>query len=291
MIYDLLEMRTGVLTAVTIGKFDGFHRGHRLLLEKLKAFSEQGLTPIVIRIRFPGEMILSEEEDLEVLSEYGSPELVTIPFTEEFAGKSPEEFVREILHDRYNAKEIVVGRDFRFGFKRAGDTETLSSLGKKYGFNVTTVEKLVAAGETVSSSRIRGLIKEGNIEEAENLLGHPIKLTDEVCHGKELGRTLGFPTINQIPPEEKILPCFGVYRSEVTFDGKCFPGLTNLGLRPTVEDAVSPVMETYIIGFSGDLYGKTVTVRLVHFIRPEVHFNSVDELKNQMKMDLLKASE
>jgi riboflavin kinase/FMN adenylyltransferase len=283
-------MRTGVLTAVTIGKFDGFHRGHRLLLEKLKAFSEQGLTPIVIRIRFPGEMILSEEEDLEILSEYGSPELVTIPFTEEFAGKSPEEFVREILYDRYKAREIVVGRDFRFGNERSGDVRTLSSLGEKYGFNVTTVEKLVASGETVSSSRIRGLIKEGNIEEAESLLGHPIKLTDEVRHGKELGRTLGFPTINQIPSDDRILPRFGVYRSEVSFDGEIYTGLTNLGLRPTVENAVTPVMETYIVGFSGDLYGKTVTVKLVHFIRPEVHFNSVNELKNQMMKDLEKAA-
>ena len=291
MIFEMLEMRTSVLTAVTIGKFDGFHRGHRLLLEKLEAFSEQGLRPIVIRIRFPGEMILSEEEDMEVLSEYGSPGLVTIPFTEEFAGKSPEEFVRLILHDRFHAKEIVVGRDFRFGYERAGDTKTLSFLGEKYGFNVTTVEKLVAFGETVSSSRIRGLIKEGNIEEAESLLGHPIKLTGEVRHGKELGRTLGFPTINQIPPEDKILPCFGVYRSEVIFEGKSYTGLTNLGLRPTVEDAETPVMETYIIGYSGDLYGKTVTVRLVHFIRPEVHFTSVDELKKQMMLDLEKASE
>ena len=283
-------MRTGVLTAVTIGKFDGFHRGHRLLLEKLKMFSEQGLTPVVIRIRFPGEMILSEEEDLEVLSEYGSPELLTIPFTDDFAKKSPEEFVREILCDRLNAREIVVGQDFRFGCERSGDINTLAFLGEKYGFNVTTVEKLTVSGEIVSSSRIRGLIKEGNIEEAQSLLGHPIKLTGEVCHGKELGRTLGFPTINQIPPEEKILPRFGVYRSEVAFNGKCYSGLTNIGLRPTVEDAVTPVMETYIIGFSGNIYGKMVTIKLIRFIRPEVHFNSVDELKSQMMNDLEKAA-
>jgi len=277
------------VTAVTIGKFDGFHKGHRLLLDRLKELSERGMRTAVIRIGFPGQRILSAEEDLDILSGYGSPELITIPFTPELAAKTPETFIRDILDRFPDLCEIVVGRDFHFGSGRSGNIDTLRHLGAKYGFSVTAMEKLKIGNNIVSSSWIRELLHRGEICFAEDLLGHPIGLSGEVMHGKALGRTLGFPTINLIPPEDKMLPCNGVYRSEVILPeepDRIYTGLTNIGLRPTVEESEQVTMETFIRDYSGDLYGQTVTVHLCRFLRPEMHFSSVDELVTQMKKDL-----
>ena len=277
------------MTAVTIGKFDGFHKGHRLLLSRLKELSDQGMKTAVIRIGFPGQRILSQEEDLELLQEYGSPELITLSFTEELAAKTPEAFIRDILERFPDLSAIIVGIDFHFGVGRSGNIDTLSRLGVKYGFRLMAVEKLKIGDAVVSSSWIRELLHRGEICFAEDLLGHPIQLTGEVRHGKALGRTLGFPTINLIPPEDKMLPCNGVYRSEVFLPeepDRIYTGLTNIGLRPTVEESEQVTMETFIKDYSGDLYGQVVTVHPCEFIRPEMHFSSVEELVTQMKKDL-----
>ncbi len=274
------------MTAVTIGKFDGFHKGHQMLLGHLTGFRAKGLRPVVLRIDMPGPRILSAKEDQEILDHFGEIELRNLRFTDELKEMSPESFVRKILVQSLQASEIVVGTDFRFGYRREGDAELLRAYGRKFGFGVTAVEKLVIGEEVVSSSRIRSCLADGKIEAAEVLLGHSICFSGEVEHGKQLGRTLGFPTINLTPPSDKLLPAFGVYRSEVELDGKRYSGLTNIGLRPTVADEMGPSVETYVFDYSGNAYGKSVKVKLIRFQRPEMQFASLEELREQIQKDL-----
>ena len=277
------------MSVVTIGKFDGFHMGHRLLLSRLQEKSGVYGRAVVLRILTPGKKLLCSEEEIRVLSMYGSPEMKTLEFTPEFMGRSPESFVKDILVNEYGVREVIVGKDFHFGKDRAGNVDTLTGLGQKYGFSVTAVDKLLMDGEVVSSSRIRNRLAEGDISSASKLLGQDISYSGVVKHGKQLGRTIGFPTINLIPDENKLLPCFGVYRSVVEMEGAVYDGLTNIGLRPTVDESADATIETFIRGFDGDAYDRKVSVRLVDFIRPEQHFGSVDELREQLKKDLEKA--
>ena len=290
------------MTAVTIGKFDGFHRGHRILLEELARVSQaaaktaekpseltgekKGIPTCVCKIDFPGPGILSQEEQRQVLDQYGIYRMRRLAFTEQFASQTPEEFVRRVLIGELGTTHVVVGADFCFGYNHSGSVETLRSLGEKYGFSVTAIEKLVLDGEVVSSTRIRKLLSEGQIEEAERLLGNEISYRGLVCHGRELGRTIGFPTINLCPDPDKLLPLFGVYQSEVTTPMGQFRGITNIGKKPTVEKDAAPTIETFLFDFSGDLYDMEVTVRLVHFLRPERRFESVEALQEQMRRDI-----
>ena len=274
------------MSVITIGKFDGFHLGHRLLLSKLQTLTRNGEQGIVLMIRAEGERILTHEEDLEVLKEYGSPQLMILPFTPELMKMSPEEFVRVYLAEKLHGSAVIVGSDFRFGYQRSGNVETLMSLGEKNGIRVMAVDKLFREGEVVSSSRIRRLLAEGDVRTASRLLDFDICFTGIVQQGKHLGRTLGFPTLNLYPPEEKLLPCFGVYRSHVILEGEDYTGLTNIGLRPTIQDGDRVTVETYLTSYDGDAYGKTVKVVLQDFIRPEMHFQRITELQEQMKKDL-----
>ena len=274
------------MSVVTIGKFDGFHLGHRLLLEKLKELAGDHEKAAVLRILTPGKKLLSHDEMTEILSEYGNPEMTELEFTPEFAGITAGEFVRDTLVKCFGVREVIVGKDFRFGKDRAGDVETLISLGREYGFGVTAVDKLSLEGEVVSSSRIRSCLSEGNVKTAGLLLGQDIAYSGIVQHGKQLGRTIGFPTINLFAPEDKLLPRFGVYRSIVEMDGNTYRGLTNIGLRPTVENSPTATVETFMKDYSGDAYGHNVRVILVDFLRPEKHFTSLDELVDSMKKDL-----
>ena len=273
------------LTAVTIGKFDGFHLGHQKLLKELKKYPGEA---VVCKIDFPGQGLLLAKEQEELLDSFGVRRLVRLPFTSDFAARSPEDFVRGLLVDTLDARDVVVGVDFRFGVHRSGTVETLRSLGKKYGFNVHPVEKLSMDGSPVSSTRIRTCYEAGDMEGARKLLGYPVEFRGTVRHGRELGRTIGFPTANLIPEQEKLLPGFGVYASTVTIQGSdtVYRGITNIGCRPTVNEGSDTTIETYIPGFSGDLYGREITVRPDSFIRGEKKFQHVEELVRQMQKDV-----
>ena len=276
------------MTAVTIGKFDGFHLGHRILLAELQELSKEQkeeMPTCVCKIDFPGPGLLSRDEQKKVLDEYGIYRMRRLAFSEYFASQTPEEFVRRVLVSELGASHIVVGSDFRFGYNRCGTVDTLRSLGEKYGFRVVAVDKLKMGGEIVSSSRIRNLLSEGQVDQVAELLGQPVTYQGNVCHGKELGRTIGFPTCNLRPDPEKLLPLFGVYRSVVTTPEGVYDGVTNIGRKPTVEEDGAPTIETYILGFSGDLYGEEIKVTLKSFIRAEKKFASVEELVAQMKID------
>ena len=193
-----------------------------------------------------------------------------------------------MIVSRLNVKCIVVGDDFRFGHNRAGDHELLLKLAPKYGYELIVVDKLKDNGRDISSTYIREEVARGNIKKANSLLGYPYFIMGRVVHGKQLGRTLGIPTINILPEAEKILPPFGVYASKVNVSDKWYLGITNIGRKPTIEGENPVGVETYIIDFSQDVYDHVVTVELYDFLRPEKKFDSIEELKEQISGDIVK---
>ena len=293
-------------SAITIGKFDGFHLGHQILLQDISDRAESdGLKAVCCKLRFPGSNIMSTGEDADFLKNKfpNIDRIEYIDFTPEFAAMSPEEFVKEYLINKLSAAYVVVGTDFRFGKNRSGDTETLKNLGEKYGFKVRVCDKLQVDGSVDSSSRVRENLEKGDMETVEKLLGYSYKLDGKVASGKKLGRTLGFPTINLEIGQDKLLPAYGVYASivkvgkksdneAVTSEGsqndgrRVYKGITNIGIRPSIDDGDKPTVETFIYDFNEDIYGSDVTVIPVHYIRQEQAFGSLDELIEQINKDI-----
>jgi riboflavin kinase/FMN adenylyltransferase len=281
-------------SAVSLGKFDGLHRGHRLLFQRILEEQKEGLLGVVFSFLLPPgrflsnqevQLIYTEEEKKRLLKEMGMDVLVSYPFDRESLSMEPEDFIREILIKKLDAKVISVGSDFHFGHNRGGDVEFLEARAKKYGYQLEVFEKLTSDGEIISSTRIRAALAEGNMEEASKLLGAPYSITGEVIHGRKLGRTFGMPTINMRLPKEKILPPNGVYASITEIDGKSYYGISNIGVKPTVGAEENRLAETFIFDYSGDLYGQVLKVSLYTFERPELKFASLEELKAQMEAD------
>ncbi len=273
-------------SAVALGKFQGLHRGHMLLLDKIISLKNEGLTSVVFTINVPStQSIYLPEERFAILEECGVDVAVECDFSESFASMSPEDFVRNILIDRLHAACVVVGEDFKFGYNRKGTVDRLVQFGIKYGFRVIAFEKLCVDGEVVSSSFLRNLIEKGAVEHVSRYMGRDYSLTGVVEQGKQLGRTLGFPTANVYPTAEKMLPPAGVYETHIIIDEKSYQGITNIGDNPTVDNDGRLRAETHIIDYSGDLYGKRLTVFFKRFIRREKKFHSVDELKKQIETD------
>lgn len=278
-------------TALTIGKFDGFHKGHRLLLQEISDYSAKtGAEAVCYKLEFGGDSILSKDEQEKVISGYGISRLCRVEFTPEYADVLAEDFVRDIIHEELGAEYVVVGSDFRFGRDRAGDVHLLEELSDKYGFKVKSFDKLVMDGEIVSSTRIRRLLEEGLVDEASKLLGKDYDLTGTVADGKKLGRSLGYPTLNLQFPENKILPRLGVYSSITVIGDDTYNSITNVGRRPSVDDGDEVNIETFIYDFNDDIYGREVSVKLTHFLRDERRFESLEALKDQIAIDIDEAS-
>ncbi|MBP5192374.1 MAG: bifunctional riboflavin kinase/FAD synthetase [Eubacterium sp.] len=278
-------------TALTIGKFDGFHKGHRLLLQEISDYSAKtGAEAVCYKLEFGGDSILSRDEQEKVTSGYGISRLCRVEFTPEYADVLAEDFVRDIIHEELGAEYVVVGSDFRFGRDRAGDVHLLEELSDKYGFKVKSFDKLVMDGEIVSSTRIRHLLEEGLVDEASKLLGKDYDLTGTVADGKKLGRSLGYPTLNLQFPENKILPRLGVYSSVTVIGDDTYNSITNVGRRPSVDDGDEVNIETFIYDFNDDIYGREVSVKLTHFLRDERKFESLEALKDQIAIDIDEAS-
>lgn len=282
-------------SAVSLGKFDGLHKGHQLLLDRILEWEESGFSSVMFTFMYHPEnlfsdkeiqLIYTEEEKRYLLEQRGLDVLVSYPFTQETAAMEPEDFIREVLIGTLDAKKIAVGEDYCFGYKRRGNVEMLRKMSKVYGYELEVFHKLELDGQVVSSTCIRNEIAEGNMEHAAKLLGRPYSILGEVKHGRKIGRTIGFPTTNLIPPEYKILPPNGVYVSETRIDGREYPGITNVGNNPTVGVTPERRVETFLFDFDEDLYGKTIEVFLYAKERDEYHFHSLEELKEQIEKDM-----
>lgn len=295
-------------TAVALGKFDGLHRGHQVLIDKIKRYKAQGLKAVMFTFDFhpasflenkPLELIFTREERVEWAEKMGIDVLIEFPFTKETSGMSAEDFVREVLVESCGAKAIVCGDDFHFGYQRRGSVELLRELESKYGFITDVCSKLQIEAPVyengeftgryelrdVSSTLIREAIRRGDMEFAELMLGAPFSVSGEVVYGKQIGRKLGMPTANVMPPKHKIMPPNGVYSSRTIVGANVYHSVTNIGHNPTVGDNISKRMETYVYDFSGSLYGHEIEVQLFRYERPEMKFGGLDELKNQIHRD------
>lgn len=283
-------------TAVALGLFDGVHLGHRAVLGAACVQKKQGLIPCAFT--FPPEStakkgaagyIYSESEKRLLLCSDCGVERVVSPRFEDICGMDGDSFAGEILRGEMNAAFVCCGRDFRFGRGASCGTDELRSFGERYGFTVQTVDDVFCDGERVSSTAVRQLLTEGELDRANAMLGKNYIIAKEVTRGAQLGRTIGFPTANQLFGEGQLVPKYGVYASKAHVNGKTYPSITDIGMKPTVKYGGAPLAETYIHGFSGDLYGSPLTVELCGFIRPEMKFGSLDELKGQIKADIVSA--
>jgi len=283
-------------TVCALGLFDGVHRGHQLIITTAvkKAQSLDGhsavfcfKTDTVTSKGHDGriEMLMSDEEKHKKMAELGVEVLFSPDFAE-FKGMSPEDFVKKVLKERLNCSGAVCGNDFTFGKGAQGKAVDLKRLGEKYDIDVEIVSPLLMGGEVISSTEIRRCVREGEIAKANEMLGYHFGFCLEVEHGFQRGRTWDFPTINQQIPKGRVMPKFGVYCSAVEIDGNKYAGVTNIGVKPTVEKDIKPLAETHILDFSGNLYGKEIEVRFNKFIRDEKKFSSLDELKIQIKKDI-----
>lgn len=277
---------------IALGFFDGLHTAHKAVLNEAKKQAGDKLFPAVMlfnehpRKVLNGDAVsslLQNEKRDKILKNQGL-EALFVPFSE-IKDMSPEVFVKEILVDAFNAKGVVCGFNYRFGKNGEGDSRKLQELCEKYALSVTVCPEYAIDGETVSSTKIRKAIENGEIGKANKMLGFPFGFSAEVFSGDKRGRLLGSPTINQFLPEGLSVPKFGVYASKVYFDGKEYIGVTNIGSRPTFQGN-SVRSETYIVDFNGDLYGKTVEVEIYEFLRTEKKFPDAESLKMQIALDI-----
>lgn len=296
MIYttQVPHLEKEVRSSVTLGKFDGLHRGHQKLINLIRR--EQGeknrsviftfdVSPRSYILHSPPKYLLTYEERRELAENLGVDILAECPFTEALMHMEPEDFVKEYLAERLHARYLAVGPDFRFGYQRRGTPELLKELGRTYGFRTEIVEKEKYKGRDISSTFVREELEKGHIEEVNQLLGYTYFTKGEIVHGRQLGRTIGIPTANLIPPVIKKLPPNGVYITESLIQGKTYQGITDVGYKPTVKENFLGV-ETYLFSCNADLYGQEAEVRFYRYLRPEIKFSSLEELKCQMLKDI-----
>lgn len=281
---------------IALGNFDGLHSGHKALIEevvdmakKLKCRSSVLMFKTHTKNTTDGisqELLTSRSQKHDILREMGIDIIYEIEFTKQIMRLSPEAFVSDFLVGHLKAKGVVVGYDYRFGFKASGDVSTLEALCKSCGIALSVKNAVTFENEAISSTRIRSAVKEGDVKLARALLSRPFTIRGKVVPGKQLGRTIGIPTANILYNANYVIPKFGVYLTGVTVDDKHYYGATNIGTNPTFSEQEIKV-ETYLYDYEGDsLYGKIMDVELLDFIRPEEAFDGVEALKVRMDKDL-----
>ncbi len=300
IIENTTEFKINENTAVAIGKFDGFHRGHQKLLGRLKEQKDNGLASVVFTFvpspaaffaGHPLKDLTTVEEKRNIFRRAGVDYLIEYPFCRQTADMEPIDYIKNVLVGRLNAKCIVAGDDVSFGRYGAGDCGLLREKASEYGYKVIVIDKVLYMEREVSSTYVREEVGNGNMELVDKLLGVPYHIGGEIVHGRRLGRTIGMPTVNLIPSPQKLLPPKGVYFSYVRFfDGQLsgikYPSITNIGTKPTVDEREVMGVETYIYDFNKDVYGKSMEVFLLKFVRPEMRFDGVEELKSRMAYDI-----
>lgn len=269
-------------SVITLGKFNGLHRGHQKLIRRVLEIGKLGYETVVCTFETPSRKLLTGEERYEILEKMGIDTLAEYQMDSALMHMTPDEFVRQILKMQMNARWVVIGSDFRFGYQRKGDAACLQRLGEQYGFRVEVLEKEMDGNRPVSSTYIREQLNEGHIEKANSLLGYPFSTTGEVVHGRGLGHTIEIPTTNLIPPREKLMPPNGVYATCSRFPHKEYLGITNVGYKPTVGGEDFLGVETYLFDCRENLYGIRSTVVFYQFLRYEQKFDSLRQLKEQL---------
>lgn len=300
-ITSLSEANLTKPSVVTIGAFDGVHRGHQYLIRQLREYAENhGQVPVVLTFYPHPEMVLRgfrpgfyltlPDEKARLLGELGVELVITHPFNEEIRLIRAQAFVESLL-THLKMKSLWIGADFALGYKREGNVAFLQAQGRRQGFNVRVVDLMDAGGERVSSTRIRAALNNGEAAEAGRLLGRPHRVTGIVVKGDKRGRTIGFPTANLDVGQEQAIPASGVYAGWVEVGADRYPSVVNIGVRPTFDGASNMTIEAHLLGYTGDLYGQEISLSFVERLRAEKKFNSVEELITQIQLDVEKGRE
>ena len=284
-------------TAISLGKFDGIHRGHELLLEQLLKKKQEGYKTVIFTFNIPPKKVLdsedikvltTNEEKMHMFDSFGIDYLIECPFTPEIMTMEAERFI-EMLVKNLSVKCIVAGEDFCFGHNRRGNYQMLKEYADKLSYEAIILPKMKEEKRDISSTFVREEISAGRIEMANKLLGYPYFVSGQVKHGKHIGRTIGFPTVNLIPPQNKLLPKYGVYITKVTIDGIVYHGITNVGCKPTIEGENPVGIETHILDFKQNAYNKVIIVTFIKKIRDERKFPNLESLLEQIRLDVNEA--
>lgn len=287
-------MTSRTLRTVVLGNFDGLHRGHQQLIALGRQIADQYGEELAVFTFYPQMQqvldpdfcyLLTEQQKLKRFAQLQVDVVETVPFEASIAQLSPEAFVRTILVERLRASHVVVGFNYSFGYRGAGDPQLLQQLAEPYGITVTVMEPCYVDGEIVSSSAVRNYLREGNVEKAKAMLGYAYSLEGPVLTGNQIGRTIGFPTANIGPAQNILLPANGVYAALTYVDGKAYPGILNVGLRPTIANSVGINIEVNLFDFDADIYGKQIRTEFHYFLRREQKFSGLDQLKAQLEQD------
>jgi riboflavin kinase/FMN adenylyltransferase len=286
-------------TVLTLGVFDGLHLGHQLIMrtvvERARAI---GAVPTVITfdphpraVLHPASsppLLQTLDQKVEGFGVLGIEQTIVVRFTKEFSLVRAEDFLKDVVNERLHAKEVYLGKGFAFGHGREGNIDLLRQVSSNLGFFADEVPEVRLRGRRVSSSRIRELLLQGRVNLARRMLGRPYGVEGQVIRGKERGHLLGFPTAN-LHPQNRVIPARGVYVTGSLIDGQWRRSVTNIGVRPTFGEETEPSVETFVLNWSGDLYGDVIRVRFLYRLRDEKKFASLEELKQQIQTDVTRA--
>ena len=292
-----MELTKKPQRVIALGFFDGIHRGHGMLMQKaLERAQELHLTPAVFTFdRHPSDLyadtpvalINSAEDRADLIHRlYGLDDVIFSHFDDQMMRMPWEDFITKMLYQDYGARHLVCGEDFHFGYRGEGDPEKLRAKCAELGIQCDIIPLMEIDGIKVGSTHIRTLLLDGNMERAQEFLGHPHCLSHTVEHGKKLGSSIGIPTVNLTIPPHVLTPAHGVYATRVQIGAESYMGATNIGVRPTVDDSNRVTVETFILDFSGNLYGQTLRVDFYKRLREEMRFSSLEELKAQIQRDM-----
>ncbi len=302
--HDIREVCSRCRPFLTMGTFDGVHRGHRAILDSLREDARENGVPSIVMVFEPHprqvvdpagaaeiRLLCTPEERIERIADSGIDHLVVMPFTHQLARLDYGNFVRDYLFGPLQMQRYYAGYDHGFGRNRKGGFEALKALGEELGFSVLKTEALIEGGKTLSSSLIRGTLEEGDVSGAARMLGYPYRVRGQVVYGNRIGHTIGYPTANiQIDHPQKMIPAMGVYAVEVKINREKFGGMLNIGFRPTI-DLHSVTIEVHIFDFDRDIYGMEIDVCFLGRIREERRFGSLSELRAQLSRDQVSAKE
>jgi len=287
------------LTVLTLGVFDGLHLGHQRIMEQVvtRAKIVRAVPTAITFDPHPRSVLYPEnappllqtlDQRLANFEVLGIEQAIVIRFDKSFAKQDAEVFLRDIVHERLQAKEVYLGKGFAFGKNRGGNIELLREMSGKFGFFADEVPEVTLRGQRISSSKIRQFLAAGKVNLARRMLGRPYGVEGQIIHGMRRGRTIGFPTAN-LHPHNRVIPKYGVYATATLIDGVWRRSITNVGVRPTFESDKEPSIESYIFDFDGDLYGDVLRVRFLHRIRDEKKFGGIEELRSQIERDTRRA--